>query len=285
MEDQSPDKNIVFSAASASPISTEHTLEPATDPTVLIYSNAINMAVERLGNTLATTIGTAMAKVADSMQHMTAAFEKQNRQQVYSSYEDTGAVGALASRSSSQDGAQGKTPSLFARTREREAPRPTSEGGAQCDFKNHGSNKPTTVASLASRHSSHSLTKLTSLLCQNENIATLGIRQPVSGSPNNNRLSSQKTRNSIIRFPKQNQGPVGKRSDRRRDYRGGRGYRPLTFVSHIFVAGQVRLCLKLWKTLTSDPYVLDIIQLGVKLDFIQHPPPPRVTTLSGYISP
>ena len=27
------------------------------------------------------------------------------------------------------------------------------------------------------------------------------------------------------RFPKQNQGPVGKRSDRRRDYRGGRSYR------------------------------------------------------------
>ena len=26
------------------------------------------------------------------------------------------------------------------------------------------------------------------------------------------------------RFPKQNQGPVGKQSDRRRDYRGGRGY-------------------------------------------------------------
>ena len=159
MEDQSPDKNIVFSAASASPISTEHTLEPATDPTVLIYSNAINMVVERLGNTLATTIGTAMANVADSMQHMTAAFEKQNRQQVYSSYEDTCAVGALASRSCSQDDTQGKTPSLFERTREREAPRLTSEGGAQYDFKNHGSKKPTNVASLAPRHSTHSLTK------------------------------------------------------------------------------------------------------------------------------
>ena len=69
------------------------------------------------------------------------------------------------------------------------------------------------------------------------------------------------------RFPKQNQGPVGKRSDRRRQ-----GLPTLTFVSRIFVAGQVRLCLKLWKTLTSDPYVLDIIQFGVKLDFIQQPP-------------
>ena len=48
---------------------------------------------------------------------------------------------------------------FFERNREREAPRPTSEGSAQCDFKNHGSNKPTTVASLAPRHSSHSLTK------------------------------------------------------------------------------------------------------------------------------
>ena len=31
------------------------------------------------------------------------------------------------------------------------------------------------------------------------------------------------------------------------------------------------MCFGLWNTLTSDPYVLDIIQFGVKLDFIQHP--------------
>ena len=46
---------------------------------MLIYSNAINMAVERLGDTLATRIGSAMSTVAASMKEMTADFEKQQR--------------------------------------------------------------------------------------------------------------------------------------------------------------------------------------------------------------
>ena len=37
------------------------TFEAPADPNVLIYSNAINMAVERLGDTLATRIGSAMS--------------------------------------------------------------------------------------------------------------------------------------------------------------------------------------------------------------------------------
>ena len=32
--------------------------------------------------------------------------------------------------------------------------------------------------------------------------------------------------------------------------------------------------ISLWKTLTNDPYVLDIIEFGVKMDFIAIPPPP-----------
>ena len=53
------------------------TFEATADPNVLIYSNAINMAVERLGDALATQIGSAMSTVAASMKEMTAAFEKQ----------------------------------------------------------------------------------------------------------------------------------------------------------------------------------------------------------------
>ena len=157
MEVHSPDGNIAFSAP-AHPTSAD-TLELPTDPTVLIYSNALNMAVERLGTTLASTIGTAMANVADSMKHMTATFEKQKRQQVYSSYEDACEVGALASRSCSQDGAGGKSLSFVEVTRKREAPCSTSEGGAQYDFTVHGSKKPTNVVSSSPRHSTRSLTK------------------------------------------------------------------------------------------------------------------------------
>ena len=157
MEGHSPDRNIAFSAPA--PPTSADTLEPPTDPTVLIYSNALNMAIERLGTTLASTVGTAMANVADSMKHMTAAFEKQKRRQVYSSFEDTCAVGTLASRSCSQDGAEGKSPSFVEVTHEKEAPRSTSEGGAQYDFTVHGSKKPTDVVSSSPRHSTRSLTK------------------------------------------------------------------------------------------------------------------------------
>ena len=65
---------------------------------MLIYSNTINMAVERLGDTLATRIGSAMSTVAASMKEMTAAFEKQQRRLQVHSSEDTCMVGALASR-------------------------------------------------------------------------------------------------------------------------------------------------------------------------------------------
>ena len=55
------------------------TFEVPVDPNVCIYSNAINMAVRRLGDTLATRIGSAMSTIAASMKEMTAAFEKQQR--------------------------------------------------------------------------------------------------------------------------------------------------------------------------------------------------------------
>ena len=90
---------------------------------------------------------------------MTAAFEKQKRRQVYSSYENTCAVGALASSSCSQDGSEGKSLSFVEVTRKREAPCSTSEGSAQYDFTVHGSKMPTDVVSLSPRHSTHSLTK------------------------------------------------------------------------------------------------------------------------------
>ena len=97
----------IASSASSPPMSAD-VFETPADPNVLIYSNAINMAVEMLGNTLATQIGSTMANVADSMKEMTAAFEKQHRcPQVYSSSDDTCVVGALTSHSCSQDGAGG----------------------------------------------------------------------------------------------------------------------------------------------------------------------------------
>ena len=54
-------------------------------------------------------------------------------------------------------------------------------------------------------------------------------------------------------------------------------------VSVKFVAGNVSMYISLWKTLTNDPYVLDIIEFGVKMDFITIPPPhmtPRLTRCS-----
>ena len=52
----------------------------------------------------------------------------------------------------------------------------------------------------------------------------------------------------------------------------GRGLRTLKLVSRKFIAGQVTLFFHVWNKLTNDPYVLDIILCGVKLDFIQPPP-------------
>ena len=90
------------------------TFEAPADPNVLIYSNAINMAVERLGDALTTQIGSIISTVAASMKEMTAAFEKQQRHlQVHSSSEDTCMVGALASRPCSQGGAEGKASLSF----------------------------------------------------------------------------------------------------------------------------------------------------------------------------
>ena len=96
---------------------------------------------------------------------------------------------------------------------------------------------------------------------------SLGTRMPESN--NNNSLSSQKTRT----LPKAIQCPVGKRSERRREgLQRRQGLHTLTFVSSSrFIAGQVALCFELWKNLTSDPYVLDIIQFGFKSDCVQHP--------------
>ena len=51
-------------------------------------------------------------------------------------------------------------------------------------------------------------------------------------------------------------------------------------VSVTFVAGNVSMYISLWKTLTNDPYVLDIIEFGVKMDFITITPlhiTPRLT--------
>ena len=42
--------------------------------------------------------------------------------------------------------------------------------------------------------------------------------------------------------------------------------------SRKFIAGLVNLFFDVWNKLTNDPYVLDIILCGVKLDFIQPPP-------------
>ena len=92
-----------------------------------------------LGTTLATQIGSAMATVADSMKEMTAAFEKQHRRpQLYSSDDDTCVVDALASRSCSQDGVEGKSSFSLAKFRERGASRSVSADGADCDFTPHG---------------------------------------------------------------------------------------------------------------------------------------------------
>ena len=54
-------------------------------------------------------------------------------------------------------------------------------------------------------------------------------------------------------------------------------------VSVKFVAGNVSMYISLWKTLTNDPCVLDIIEFGIKMDFIRIPPPhmtPRLTQCS-----
>ena len=119
------------------------TFETPADPNVLIYSNAINMAVERLGNTLATQIGSTMGNVEESMKKMTVAFEKQQRHlQVHSSSEDTCLVGALASCPCSQGGAGGKASLSFGRAA---SSRPCSEGGTPHDFKNHGCQSPPAI--------------------------------------------------------------------------------------------------------------------------------------------
>ena len=54
------------------------TFEVPADPNVLIYSHAINMAIERLGDTLATQIGSAMSTVAASIKEMIAALKTNN---------------------------------------------------------------------------------------------------------------------------------------------------------------------------------------------------------------
>ena len=55
-------------------------------------------------------------------------------------------------------------------------------------------------------------------------------------------------------------------------------------VNHIvsvkFVAGNVSMYISLWKTLTNDPYVLDIIEFGVKMDFITIPLPHYVQNIN-----
>ena len=118
------------------------TLETPADPNVLIYSNAINMAVEMLGNTLATQIGSAMGNVAESMKEMAAAFEKQQRHlQVHSSSEDTCLVGALASRPCSHGSAGGKVSLSFGRAAS-SCPCLEGGGGTPYDFKNHGCQSP-----------------------------------------------------------------------------------------------------------------------------------------------
>ena len=117
------------------------TFEAPADPNMLIYSNAINMAVERLGDTLATQIGSAMSTIAASMKEMTAAFGKQQRHlQVHSSSEDTCMVSALASRPCSQGGAEGKASLSFGGAA---SLYPCSEGGTPYDFKNHCCQSPT----------------------------------------------------------------------------------------------------------------------------------------------
>ena len=102
--------NAKIALSASSPPTSSDAFEMPTDPNVLIYSNAINMAVEMLGTNLVTQIGSDMATVADAMKEMTAAFEKQHRHlQVYSSSDDTCVVDALTSRFCSQDGAEGKS--------------------------------------------------------------------------------------------------------------------------------------------------------------------------------
>ena len=120
------------------------------------------MAIEMLGNTLATQIGSAMANVADSMKEMTAAFEKRHqRLQVYSSSDDTSVVGALASCSCSQDGAEGGSSLSLAKSRKRGASHSISVDGADCEFTSHGyqPTHPDKPVSSPPQHFSHSLTK------------------------------------------------------------------------------------------------------------------------------
>ena len=127
--------------------------EAPAAPNVLIYSHAINMAVERLGDTLATEMST----VAASMKEMTAAFEKQQRHlQVHSSSEDTCMVGAFASRPCSQGGAEGKASLSFGGAA---SSHPCSEGGTPHDFKNHGCQSPPKTPVPSSGRSAHSLEK------------------------------------------------------------------------------------------------------------------------------
>ena len=132
------------------------TFEAPADPNVLIYSNVI-MAVERLGDTLDTRIGSAMSTVAASMKEMTAAFEKQQRRlQVHSSSEDTCMVGALASRPCSQGGADGTASLSFGGAA---SSHPCSEGGTLYDFKNHGCQSPPKSPVPSCGRSVHSLEK------------------------------------------------------------------------------------------------------------------------------
>ena len=62
----------------------------------------------------------------------------------------------------------------------------------------------------------------------------------------------------------------------------GQVLRPLKLVSRKFIAGQVNLFFDVWNSLTSDPYVLDIILCGVKLDFIKPPPFPNSHILTHF---
>ena len=112
--------NAKIASSASSPSASADAFETPTDPNVLIYSNAINMVVEMLGTILATQIGSAMATIADPKKEMTAAFAKQHRRpQVYSSSDDTCVVDALAPRSCSRDGAEGKSSLSPAKSRER----------------------------------------------------------------------------------------------------------------------------------------------------------------------
>ena len=113
------------------------------------------MAVEMLGNTLTTQIGSAMKE-------MKSVFEKQHqRLQAYSSSDDTCVVGTLASCSRSQNGADCKSSLSLAKSSERGASRSVSADRADCDFTPHGyqTTQPDKPVISPSQRSSHSLTK------------------------------------------------------------------------------------------------------------------------------